>query len=309
LRKVHEAESLAGANVGGTSVVIITGLSGAGKSQALKTLEDLGYFCVDNLPPALIPKFIQLCTQARDPIERIALVVDVRGGEFFSDLAKAMEDVKEAGIRPLILFLEADDDTLVRRYKETRRRHPLSPQGGILEGIREERAKLIDMRSQATVIIDTSHLTPSLFRKQLVEVISKNVKITKLLITILTFGFKHGLPLDADLVFDVRFLPNPHYVPELKHLSGLDQEVAKFVLNAHLTTRFLSHLKRFLDFLLPNYIEEGKSHLTIAIGCTGGKHRSVVIAEALKTYLESKEHLVTVEHRDIERGESGGPGQ
>lgn len=290
----------------GTSIVIITGLSGAGKSNALKTLEDLGYFCVDNLPPSLIPKFTQLCTQAREPIEKIALVVDIRGGEFFQDLSQAMESVKEQGLEPLILFLEADDDTLVRRYKETRRRHPLSPQGGILEGIKEERLKLSHLKSQATVIIDTSNLSISSFRKQLVDIISKHVKLNRILITIVTFGFKHGLPLDADLVFDVRFLPNPYYVQELKHLSGLDQPVVKFIMDAPVTGRFLKHFKAFIDFLLPNYIDEGKSQLTIAIGCTGGRHRSVAIGENLKTYLESKGHLVSIEHRDIERGESGG---
>lgn len=289
-----------------TSVIIITGLSGAGKSQALKTLEDLGYFCVDNLPPSLIPKFIQLCSQTRKPIKKIALVVDIRGGEFFRDLSNAMETIKEFGIRPLILFLEANDDTLVRRYKETRRRHPLSPQGGILEGIHNERRRLRDIKLQASIIVDTSELSPLEFRKRLLEVISKHVKVNRLLITIVTFGFKNGLPLDADLVFDVRFLPNPYYVADLKAFSGLEPKVAEYVLSSPLTCKFLAQLKEFLDFLLPNYVDEGKSHLTIAIGCTGGRHRSVVVAEALKRYLESKEHMVVVEHRDIERGESGG---
>ncbi|HHW18747.1 MAG TPA: RNase adapter RapZ [Firmicutes bacterium] len=288
------------------SVIIITGLSGAGKSQALKTLEDLGYFCVDNLPPSLIPTFIQLCTQAREPIRKIAMVVDIRGGEFFRDLSDALNEVRKSGLKPLILFLEADDDTLVRRFKETRRRHPLSPQGGILEGIREERLKLRDIKSQASIIMDTSDLSPSEFRKKLLDVVSKQAKIEKLLITIITFGFKHGLPLDADLVFDVRFLPNPHYVDALRPLTGLDPEVSKYVLEAPLTRKFLSEFERFLDFLLPNYIEEGKSHLTIAIGCTGGRHRSVVIAEVLKAHLESRDHVVVVEHRDIEREEAGG---
>jgi len=289
-----------------TSVIIITGLSGAGKSQALKTLEDLGYFCVDNLPPSLIPKFIQLCSQTRKPIKKIALVVDIRGGEFFRDLSNAMETIKEFGIRPFVLFLEANDDTLVRRYKETRRRHPLSPQGGILEGIHNERRRLRDIKVQASIIVDTSELSPLEFRKRLLEIISKRVKVNRLLITIVTFGFKNGLPLDADLVFDVRFLPNPYYVADLKALSGLEPKVAEYVLSSPLTCKFLAQLKEFLDFLLPNYVDEGKSHLTIAIGCTGGRHRSVVVAEALKRYLESKEHMVVVEHRDMERGESGG---
>lgn len=291
------------------NVIIITGLSGAGKSHALKTLEDLGYFCVDNLPPSLIPKFMELCSGAVEPRHKIALVVDIRGGEFFQDLSNAMSDMKASGTRPVILFLEADDDTLIRRYKLTRRRHPLSPHGGILEGIRDERARLQGIRNQASTIVDTSHLSPGEFRKQLLDIVSKHVKVKKLIITLVSFGYKHGLPLDADLVFDIRFLPNPHYVPELQPLSGLDSEVSKFVLDSPLTQKYLKHFKKFIDFLIPNFIEEGKTHLTVAIGCTGGRHRSVAVAETIKSYFESKEHMVVVEHRDIERGESGGPDQ
>jgi UPF0042 nucleotide-binding protein len=290
------------------NVVIVTGLSGAGKSQALKTLEDLGYFCVDNLPPALIPTFIQLCSQVREPISRIAMGVDVRGREFFDDLSTALSTIDEAGTRPMILFLEADDDILVRRYKETRRRHPLSPQGSTLEGIREERAMLSDLKSMASIIIDTSNLSTSELRRQLVDVFSRNVKLEKLLVTIVTFGFKHGLPMDADLVFDVRFLPNPYYLGDLKPLSGLDSRVTQFLFKSALTKSFFSRMSRFVDFLLPHYVEEGKSHLTIAIGCTGGRHRSVAVGESLRTHLEAKEYAVVVEHRDIERGESGGSG-
>lgn len=288
------------------NVVIVTGLSGAGKSQALKTLEDLGFFCVDNLPPALIPTFIQLCTQLREPISKIAMGVDVRGREFFDDLSSALKTMDQAGTKPMVLFLEADEDILVRRYKETRRRHPLSPQGSILEGIREERVLLSDLKSQASIIIDTSNLSTLELRHQLVEVFSRNVKLQKLLVTVVTFGFKHGLPMDADLVFDVRFLPNPYYVNELKPLTGLDSRVSQFVFKSSLTKSFFSRMSKFIDFLLPHYIEEGKSHLTIAVGCTGGRHRSVALGEALRAHLESKEHTVVVEHRDIERGESGG---
>ena len=284
------------------NVIIITGLSGAGKSHALKTLEDLGYFCVDNLPPSLIPKFMELCSGAVEPRHKIALVVDIRGGEFFQDLSNAMSDMKASGIRPVILFLEADDDTLIRRYKLTRRRHPLSPHGGILEGIKDERVRLQGIRNQASTIVDTSHLSPGEFRKQLLDIVSKHVKVKKLIITLVSFGYKHGLPLDADLVFDIRFLPNPHYIPELQPLSGLDSEVSKFVLDSPLTQKYLKHFKKFIDFLIPNFIEEGKTHLTVAIGCTGGRHRSVAVAETIKSYFESKEHMVVVEHRDIERG-------
>ncbi|HOA70308.1 MAG: RNase adapter RapZ [Bacillota bacterium] len=291
------------------SIAIITGLSGAGKSHALKTLEDLGYFCVDNLPPSLIPKFLELCSQGVEPKEKIALVVDIRGGEFFQDLTDALAEIKAQGINPLILFLEADDNTLIKRYKLTRRRHPLSYQGGILEAIKEERNRLQSIREQATTIVDTSQLSPADLRKELYEIIARHTNIKKLVITLVSFGFKHGLPKDADLVFDVRFLPNPHYVPDLRPLTGLEPEVSRFVLDSALTKRFLRHLTAFLDFLLPNFIEEGKTHLTVAIGCTGGQHRSVAIAENLKSYFESKEHMVVVEHRDINIGESGGPAQ
>ncbi len=287
-------------------MVIITGLSGAGKSQALRTLEDLGYFCVDNLPPSLIPAFTDLYSRAREEVMRIALVVDIRGGEFFMDLADTVETLRAKGIRPTVLFLEAEDETLVRRYKETRRRHPLSPQGSMLEGIREERQLLSDLRSWASIIIDTSTLLPGDLRRQLIEIFSKEVKLQKLLVTIVTFGFKHGLPMDADLVFDVRFLPNPYYIKELKPLTGLDPLVVEYVSRPVVTSSFLSHLRRFMDFLLPKYVEEGKTHLTVAIGCTGGRHRSAVIGEKLKTHLERKEHTVVIEHRDIERGEFGG---
>lgn len=288
------------------TVVMVTGVSGAGKSQALKTLEDLGFFCVDNLPPALIPTFIQLCTQLREPISKIAMGVDVRGREFFDDLSSALSTIEQAGSKAMVLFLEADDDILVRRYKETRRRHPLSLQGSVLEGIHEERAILSDLKGQASIIIDTSNLSTSELRKQLVEVFSSSVKLQKLLVTLVTFGFKHGLPMDADLVFDVRFLPNPYYVADLKPLSGLDSRVSQYLFKSSLTKSFFSRMSKFVDFLLPHYVEEGKSHLTIAVGCTGGRHRSVALGEALRTHLEAKEHTVVVEHRDIERGESGG---
>ncbi len=290
----------------GRNVVIVTGLSGAGKSQALRTLEDLGYFCVDNLPPSLIPTFIDLYSKAREDAMRIAMVVDIRGGEFFSDLWEALRRLREKGIRPTVLFLEAEDDILVRRFKETRRRHPLSPQGSILEGLRDERSTLADVKAAANIIVDTSDLSPSEFRKQLMEVFSRGVKDQKMLITVVTFGFKHGLPLDADLVFDVRFLPNPFYIEELKPLSGTDPRVVDYLFNSSVTTGFFTHLKRFIDFLLPKYVDEGKTHLNIALGCTGGRHRSVALGEALKTHLESREHTVVVEHRDIDRGESGG---
>jgi UPF0042 nucleotide-binding protein len=232
-----------------------------------------------------------------DPVTRVVQIVAA---------PPVVSTIDRTGTKPLVLFLDADDDILVRRYKETRRRHPHSPQGSTLEGIHEERAILSDLKGQASIIIDTSNLSTSELRKQLVDVFTSNVKLQKLLVTIVTFGFKHGLPMDADLVFDVRFLPNPYYVAELKPLSGLDSRVSQFLFRSSLTKSLFSKMSRFVDFLLPHYVEEGKSHLTIALGCTGGRHRSVALGEALRTHLESKEHTVVVEHRDIERGESGG---
>lgn len=288
------------------NIVIISGLSGAGKSQALRTLEDLGYFCVDNLPPALMSTFVQLCSQAREPMLKLAMVVDVRGKEFFKDLENAMFALNDVGIIPLVLFLDAEDEVLVRRYKETRRRHPLLPQGNILEGIKEERMVLSQLKSKATIVIDTSSLSPSDLRRHITDVFSKTDKFGNIFISVITFGFKHGLPLDADLVFDVRFLPNPYWEPELKAFSGLEPAVSEYVMNSEVTKEFINRLTEFIDYLIPNYVEEGKTHLTIAVGCTGGRHRSVIIGENIKKHLETVKHNVIIEHRDIERGESGG---
>lgn len=289
-----------------TSLVIITGMSGAGKTLALRALEDMGYFCVDNLPPSLIPKFAELCSRAREKITRIAMVVDVRGGEFFGDISRSLEELDGMGIRPLIVFLDADDETLVRRFKETRRRHPLSPREGILDGIRLEREMLKEIRGRAHLVMDTSSLSPQTFRRYLADKLSVDSKLQTLVIAVTSFGYKHGLPMDADLVFDVRFLPNPYYVEELKPLSGLDEPVKRYVLGSTLSGRFLSRLKSFLDFLVPQYVTEGKSHLTIAVGCTGGRHRSVVIACCLEEHFKAQGRTVVVEHRDIDRGEGGG---
>lgn len=283
----------------GIRFVIITGLSGAGKSETMKSFEDLGYFCVDNLPPVLIPKFAELCSQSDGKINKIALVVDIRGGGFFDDVAMALESLEETGFSYEILFLEASDEVLVRRFKESRRRHPLSASGGILEGIRAEMERLEELRGKASMILDTSNLTA----RQLREIISNNYshlpEQERLLITVVSFGFRKGIPLDADLVFDVRFLPNPHYVDSLRELTGNSEEVAAYVLKWPVATRFLSKLYDLMEFLGPYYIKEGKSNLIIGIGCTGGQHRSVTIANRLGDFLRTKGYRVVVNHRDI----------
>ncbi len=279
--------------------VIITGLSGAGKSETMKCFEDLGYFCVDNLPPVLIPKFAELCAQSGGRINKIALVVDIRGGGFFDDVFEALENLEHNGFSYEILFLEAREEILVRRFKESRRRHPLSTTGGISEGIRAEMERLEEIRGKASVIIDTSELTVRALREVIVKHYDQLTPESKMLITIVSFGFKNGIPLDADLVFDVRFLPNPHYVDSLRHLNGNRSEVSDYVLKWPVTNRFLTKLYDLMDFLVPQYVNEGKSNLIIGIGCTGGQHRSVTIANKLGDFLRAKGYRIVVDHRDV----------
>ncbi|MGI5838083.1 MAG: RNase adapter RapZ [bacterium] len=278
--------------------VIITGLSGAGRTQAVRALEDLGFFCVDNLPPTLIPKFAELCAQSEGKIAKIALVIDIRGGQFFGDLFAALEHLEETGFVFQILFLEAADETLVRRFKETRRRHPLAPQGRLLEGITAERKRLEELRGRAHRIIDTSRLTPNQLRDEVMSLFAADAEIDRMGITLVSFGFKYGLPLDADLVLDVRFLPNPHYVESLRPLPGTEAAVREYVTKWPITGRFIEKSFGLLDFLLPNYLSEGKTTLTVAVGCTGGKHRSVVIAEKLAEMLRKKGYEAAAVHRD-----------
>lgn len=279
--------------------VIITGFSGAGKSETIKCFEDLGYFCVDNLPPVLIPKFAELCAQSDGRINRIALVSDIRGGSFFDDVFEALETLEQNGFTYEIVFLEAREEVLIRRFKESRRKHPLSNTGSISDGIRAERQKLEQIRGKSSMIIDTSDLNARGLR----DLINRNYENLpqqeKMLITVISFGFKKGLPLDADLVFDVRFLPNPFYVESLKELDGNREEVANYVLKWPMTARFLSKLFDFIDFLAPQYVKEGKANLIIGIGCTGGRHRSVTIANKLGEYLRTRGYLVAVNHRDV----------
>lgn len=281
------------------NLLIITGMSGAGKTVAVQSLEDLGFFCVDNLPPVLIPKFAELIKHSGGGIERVALVIDLRGREFFESLSEAIDRLSEMdGISFHILYLDANDQTLVSRYKETRRRHPLSPNGSPLEGILAERRLLQEMKGRAHQIIDTSQLKPAQLREKIVSQYSQQG--STLTINVLSFGFKYGTPIDADLMFDVRFLPNPHYVEELRPKTGCDADVAEYVMNRAETKEFVAKLLDFLAYTLPHYQREGKSQLVIGIGCTGGKHRSVAIAEHVGEVF-SKDFSVRVSHRDMEK--------
>ncbi|WP_029098133.1 RNase adapter RapZ [Brevibacillus thermoruber] len=281
------------------NLLIITGMSGAGKTVAVQSLEDLGFFCVDNLPPVLIPKFAELIKQSGGSIERVALVIDLRGREFFESLSEAIDSLNQMeGISFHILYLDASDQTLVSRYKETRRRHPLSPNGSPLEGIHAERRLLQEMKGRAHQIIDTSQMKPAQLREKIISQYAQQG--SPLTINVLSFGFKYGTPIDADLMFDVRFLPNPHYVEELRPKTGCDPEVAEYVMNHKETKEFVDKLVDFLSFTLPHYQREGKSQLVIGIGCTGGKHRSVAIAEHIGDVF-SKDFTVRVSHRDIDK--------
>jgi P-loop ATPase protein family. len=279
-------------------MVIITGMSGAGKTVAIQSLEDLGFFCVDNLPPMLLPKFLELMQDSRNKLNKVALGMDLRGREFFDDLFKVLEDLEKVEwLSPIIVFLDADDETLVRRYKETRRAHPLAKRGLPLEGIRRERKLLEELKGRANLVYNTTNLKPKDLRERIQREFS-NSKAVLFSIDIVSFGFKHGIPIDADLVFDVRFLPNPFYIEHMRKKTGLDPEVYEYVLKWSDTTKFLDKLLDMLRFIIPLYKREGKSQLVIAIGCTGGQHRSVAIAEYLKEKL-SPEYQVRVTHREI----------
>ncbi len=283
-------------------LVIITGMSGAGKSSAMACFEDAGYFCVDNLPPELISSLTALFSHSGSKVELAAIVSDARGGSYFDEIAGVVEDLKSRGIRFQILFLDADDQMIQNRFKETRRRHPLAPQGAIEEGIADERALLAPIRELADEVIDTTELSPARLRRVIAEDFLTPETRGKLSLNFMTFGFKHGPPRNVDLSFDVRFLPNPHYVSELRDHTGLEDAVREYVSNSAGIDEFYARLVPLLDYLLPAYAEEGKQHLTIGIGCTGGKHRSVVIAEHLAAIYRSDESFtVEVVHRDIDK--------
>jgi UPF0042 nucleotide-binding protein len=280
--------------------VIVTGLSGAGKTQAVRNLEDLGYFCVDNLPPTLIPKFAEACFQTDGKIDKVALVIDIRGGKFFDALFESLNYLKEQEFKYEILYLDSIDEVLIKRFKESRRKHPLAPDGRVLTGIVQERNKLREVRDRADNIIDTTKLSVWDLREKIASIYGEQGQAEiELMITVLSFGFKYGIPVDSDLVFDVRFLPNPFYIPELKKFSGNDDAVKNYVLGHEETRGFLNKLFDMLSFLIPNYIKEGKRQLIISIGCTGGRHRSVAIANAVYDNLKLSGNKVSIEHRDV----------
>ncbi|SHI98490.1 RNase adapter RapZ [Propionispora hippei] len=284
-------------------LVIITGMSGAGKTQVVRTMEDIGYFCVDNLPPALIPKFAELCTQSAGQVNKVALVVDIRGREFFGTLIQVLEEMETQGYVYEILFLEASDETLIRRYKESRRRHPMAPHGRISAGIASEREKVESVRGRANHIIDTSVTTTAELRDKVISLFACECAQERMSITVVSFGFKHGMPLDADMMFDVRFLPNPFYVESLRKKSGTVEMVGEYIWKWPITQQFMEKLSALLEFLVPNYIQEGKNNLVIAIGCTGGMHRSVFVAHKIYEGLRSKGYKVNIEHRDVQKNE------
>ncbi len=302
-----DRQAAGGGNGAGRSrpvtVVVITGHSGAGKSEAIAAFEDGGYFCVDNLPPRMIAGLGELFRHEGSGVERAAIVSDVRGGDYFEELVQVLDDLEAEGTAPMVLFLEAGEETLLDRYKETRRRHPLAPEGRIVEGIRAERALLAPLRERADKVIDTSDLTGAELRRQIKEELLGQEESGKLALTLLTFGFKNGPPRDADLTLDVRFLPNPYYDKVLRPMTGMDPEVRAYVENGTQAGEFYGRLLPLLEFLVPAYVAEGKSHLTIAIGCTGGRHRSITVADRIRRDLASREDvIVRVKHRDVELG-------
>lgn len=282
-------------------VIIITGLSGSGKSSAARALEDEGFFVVDNLPLALLPKFLKLAGQGVHFTSEVAVVIDVRNRNFLAGFEATLETLRQSGHILDIYFLDAADETLIRRYSETRRRHPLGIQG-VTEGIIRERQLLAGLRSRSTAIIDSSRLTPQQLRAKIVRLVRGDDNVLPLVVHLQSFGFRYGLPPESDVVMDVRFLPNPHFIPELQPLTGVDQAVSDYVLQQSETHEFLTHFKALFAFLLPQYQREGKSYLTVSIGCTGGQHRSVAVVEALRPCFATTGITLEVVHRDIAKG-------
>jgi len=287
--------------------IVITGISGAGKSLVANYLEDAGFYCIDNLPPLLIPKIAEICSQSYRKMDKIALVIDIRGGELLNDLFPALDALKKDGHTYEILFMEASDNVVIKRYKESRRSHPLDHEGSLKKAIAAERRVLEKIKDRANYVIDTSNLTPKQLKEAITGIIVNSEEFGGLIINIISFGFKYGIPIECDLVFDVRFIPNPYYIESMKKHTGKHEDVRNYVLGMPETKEFNEKLNALLDFLIPNYVKEGKSQLVIGIGCTGGRHRSVVIADELMKTLTEKKHRVVIEHRDIDKdGRSGG---
>lgn len=283
-------------------LIIVTGLSGAGKTQAVKAFEDIGDYCVDNMPPELMPKFAEIYHKSADVNDCAVLVCDLRGGSMFDKLSEGLDEMAELGYEYEVLFLDASDEALIRRYKETRREHPLSSGGRIIDGIKKEREMLSEIKNKANKIIDTSTLSASQLRQKIKLMYSNDSEFGEMLVHIMSFGFKYGIPLDSDLVFDVRFLPNPFYVPELKEHTGLETCIRDYVMDSEVSHEFLKKLTDLVKYMIPQFIKEGKTQLIISVGCTGGHHRSVTIAEALYNEVKAMGKNVMVSHRDIKKG-------
>ena len=281
--------------------VIVTGMSGGGKSTVLKMLEDAGFYCVDNLPISLVEKFVELISMPNSEVSKVVLGLDVRSDQSFKDATRVLETLKQKGYQFEILFMDADEKVLIKRYKETRRVHPLAPDGRVEDGIRMERKVLENIRKQADYVIDTTNLLTRELKEELHRIFVENEEYNSLMVTVMSFGFKYGIPADADLVFDVRFLPNPFYIDELKHKTGNDREVQNYVMNNEESTIFMDKLTDMIQFLIPNYVKEGKYRLVIAIGCTGGKHRSVTLANELyKRMKDAGNYGIKLYHRDVD---------
>lgn len=280
--------------------VVVTGMSGGGKSTVLKMLEDAGFYCVDNLPVSLIEKFVELVAAPNGEMSKVALVLDVRADQAFEEATQTIVRIRERGYKVEILFMEADDRTLIRRYKETRRLHPLALDGRVEDGVRKERKALEAIRRQADYVIDTTHLLTRELKEELDRIFIQNREYNNLMVTVMSFGFKYGIPADADLVFDVRFLPNPFYIDELKFRTGNDKEVQDYVMGFPESEEFMDKLEDMIQFLVPNYIKEGKYSLVVAVGCTGGRHRSVTLANELYRRMKDRENCgVKLLHRDV----------
>ena len=279
-------------------IIIVTGMSGSGKTQACRCLEDLGYFCVDNLPPVFIPKFVELCSHASSHVNKVVFVVDTRSREFFDNLIQILEDMDKKNLEYEMLFMDASDDAIIRRYKETRRRHPMAPSSRISDGVAKERSRLESVRGKTTYLIDTSNMSKAELRDK-IKLLFGKTEGNSMNISVLSFGFKYGMPMDADIVLDVRFLPNPFYVENLKHKSGSVAEVAEYIAEKPITQEFLKRLDNLVEFLIPQYVKEGKSQLVIAVGCTGGMHRSVFTAKHIFELISNNGYTVNLEHRDL----------